>query len=126
MAKAEGNTFFKNGDITKAVEAYTRGIDSAKEDELTLKAALYNNRAHCWVQLYEPKKVVDDCTKCLEIEPNNVKALLRRATASESLEKIRGALNDFQQVVMLDPSNQLAQKGATRLRATLRAQGKEV
>jgi hypothetical protein len=32
---------------------------------------------------------------------------------------------DFQQVVMLDPSNQLAQKGATRLRATLRAQGKE-
>ena len=168
LAKAEGNTFFKNGDISKAVEAYTRCVLGARsgrrrsvptltpppattqrhrrvhgqrggaqsgalqQPRALLGATVRRARAHTHAspadvvltvdrRRYEPKKVVDDCTRCLEvrdapgrvslhalsaparahahthadaqIEPNNIKALLRRATASESLEKTRGALN---------------------------------
>lgn len=62
-------------------------------EETALKAALHNNRAHCYVQLYDPVKVIDESSKCLQIEPYNLKALLRRAGAYESTEKHRAALN---------------------------------
>jgi hypothetical protein len=35
----------------ECIDAARSGIDAATENEKELKAALYNNRAHCWVQL---------------------------------------------------------------------------
>jgi tetratricopeptide (TPR) repeat protein len=58
----------------------------------TAKADIYANRAACYVQLYEPKKVLDDCNNALKLAPDHAKALLRRAQALESLEKYKEAL----------------------------------
>jgi len=62
-------------------------------EENDLKAHLHSNRAHCWVQLYEPTNVVSECTECLALDPKNTKALLRRGFAYESLDKMRFALD---------------------------------
>ena len=40
-----------------------------------------------------------DCTAVLEIDPENVKALIRRAQAFEGLERYRFALQDVKQVL---------------------------
>jgi len=126
LLKEEGNAFFKIGKIPDALVKYEAGIKALKPDEISLKAQLYNNVAHCQVQLYDPKKVIAACDEVLAIEPFNTKALLRRATAYESTEKIRAALNDFEKVILVDPASQLAQKGASRTRASLRSQGKDL
>jgi tetratricopeptide (TPR) repeat protein len=126
LLKEEGNAFFKVGKIPDALAKYEAGIKALKPDETALKAQLWNNVAHCNVQLYDPKKVITACDEVIALEPFNTKALLRRATAYESTEKIRAALNDFEKVILVDPKSDLAQKGASRMRAQLRQQGKDL
>jgi tetratricopeptide (TPR) repeat protein len=61
LLKEEGNQFFKVGKIPEALQKYEAGIKALKPDETALKAQLYNNVAHCNVQLYDPKKVIAAC-----------------------------------------------------------------
>lgn len=52
----------------------------------------------------------------LSIEPRNVKALLRRATAREGQAKRLGAEEDFTAVLGIEPGNKEAQAGQARVR----------
>jgi len=74
------------------------------------------------VQLYEPKKVREDCDAALRLVTNHVKALLRRGQALESLEKYKDALADFEQVLKMEPGQKMAVAAAVRLRNSLRRQ----
>ena len=47
--------------------------------------------------------VCTDCTAVLEIEPDNVKALIRRAQAFEGVERYRFALQDCKTVLQMPP-----------------------
>merc|ERR1739841_334086 len=97
LKKEEGVALFKRGKIVEALAAFEEAIKALKPEEKSLKAALLNNRAHCNAQLrLDPKLIIKDCTAVLEIEPNNIKALLRRASAYEQIEKIRGALHTME------------------------------
>jgi hypothetical protein len=42
---------------------------------------------------YNHEQVVSDCSACLILQPQNTKALLRRALAYEALEKMQKALD---------------------------------
>lgn len=125
-AKEEGNEFFKIGKIPQAIEAYSKALGLCTEKESNVKADILCNRAACYVQLYEPHKVINDCTECLNISPMNVKALLRRGLANESLDKMRLALDDFRKVMSLDPRNTVALQSSSRIMNALKAQGKSV
>jgi len=50
-----------------------------------------------------------DCTAVLEIDPENVKALIRRAQAFEGLERYRFALQDVKQVLAM-PYNKVGKQ----------------
>lgn len=122
ITKMEGNEFFKNGDIDNAIEKYTTAIDMAdpNTDAQTLVDAL-SNRAACYRQHYKPEKCVEDCTRALEIQPTNVKALIRRAQSLEQLEKFKEALKDFEKVNQLTGATmQVACTGASRIRSALK------
>ncbi len=54
-------------------------------------------------------KVIDDCQKVLDIENNNVKALLRRATAYHKRKRFIEAINDINECLKLEPNNNKAQ-----------------
>jgi len=116
-AKEEGNEHFKLGKIPQAIESYTRAINLSTDPNE--KATIYSNRAACYVQLYEPQKVVADCTECLNVQPNNLKALIRRGLAYESLEKYKMALEDLQKVLLADPSVQVAGQAVHRIKSAL-------
>jgi len=124
--KEEGNEFFRVGKIPQAIEAYNKALGLCTEKEANVKADIYCNRAACYVQLYEPHKVINDCTECLNISPMNVKALLRRGLAYESLDKMKIALEDFRKVMSLDPRNTVALQSSSRIVNALKAQGKSV
>lgn len=126
LAKEEGNEFFRLGKIQQAIDAYTRALGLCKEAEANEKVNIYNNRAQCYVQLYEPSKVIADCTEALNLQPMSVKALLRRGLAYESMEKMRLALDDFRKVLALDPRNQTAITASSRITQALKKAGKSV
>ena len=57
-----------------------------------------------------------DCTACLELEPKNVKALLRRGTARAFLGQYTVALDDFEAAQRLEPQNKDAAAEIERMR----------
>lgn len=127
IIKMEANELYKVGDIDKAIIKYTQALaackDTTQKDKL-IKADIYGNRAACYRQLYSSKKVVADCTEALRLNPNHVKALIRRAQAQESLEKFDEALQDFQAANYLAPGTPVSIQGAARIRSALKRERK--
>jgi len=125
-AKEEGNEFFRVGKIPQAIEYYSKALGLCTDKEVVEKSNIYNNRAACYVQLYEPTKVIADCVEALTLVPMNAKALLRRGLAYESMDKMRLALDDFRKVLSLDPRNSVAITASSRITNALKAQGKSI
>ena len=63
-----------------------------------------------------PLPLLEDCTACLELEPKNVKALLRRGTARAFLGQYTVALDDFEAAQRLEPQNKDAAAEIERMR----------
>lgn len=55
----------------------------------------------CYKQISNFDGVISDCTAVLEVDPENVKALIRRAQAFEGVERYRFALQDVKTVLMM-------------------------
>ena len=47
---------------------------------------------------------IKDCTKAVELNPNYLKALYRRAELYEKTDKLDEALEDFKKIIEMDPS----------------------
>ncbi|EKX53040.1 hypothetical protein GUITHDRAFT_92164 [Guillardia theta CCMP2712] len=93
---------------------YTEAIETAPEGEKE-KAVFYNNRATCYFKMGKHDEVIKDCTSALKIDPDYTKCLLRRAQSYETEKKVCEAFDDYQKILKLDPSNQLALSGSARL-----------
>jgi len=66
--------------------------------------------------------VVSDTTEALKLDPNYVKALLRRAQAYEATDKLTDALKDYEAVLAIDDANKQALEGKRRLPEAIRIQ----
>jgi Flp pilus assembly protein TadD len=80
---------------------YTRALSLATTDEE--RVALLNNRGACRFQDRDFRQCVSDCNEALSIDPNNVKALLRRGQSYENIEKIELAMADMKRLQELSP-----------------------
>uniref|UniRef100_A0A8C5KJA2 Sperm-associated antigen 1 n=1 Tax=Jaculus jaculus TaxID=51337 RepID=A0A8C5KJA2_JACJA len=68
----------------------------------------YNNRAQAEIKLEKWSSAFQDCEKVLELEPGNIKALLRRATTYKHQSKLQEAIEDLSKVLEAEPDNELA------------------
>ena len=68
------------------------------------------------MKLKEYIKVISDTNECLGMEPNNVKALLRKGRAFVELQKPSEALDTYEKILDLDASNQTALTELVELR----------
>ena len=80
---------------------YTRALSLATTNEE--KVALLNNPAACRFQDRDFRQCVSDCNEALAIDPDNVKALLRRGQSYENIEKIELAMADMKRLQELSP-----------------------
>lgn len=71
--KNKGNELFKNGDFSNAIKHYSEAIKRNPDD-----AKIYSNRAACFTKLMSFDLALKDCEKAIELEPNFIKAYLRK------------------------------------------------
>lgn len=64
-------------------------------------------------------RVISDTNECLLLEPNNVKALLRKAQAFLGQEMITQAYETFEKVLRIDSTNQTAQQEIIKLQSKM-------
>lgn len=113
--KDEGNALFKVGKYWRAAKKYERAAwfieqertfsDEQKKEAKLLKVPCYLNSAACKLKLKDHKAVVTLCTKVLEMEPENVKALYRRAQAYVQIGESGLAESDITKALEIDPQN---------------------
>ncbi|MEE6463442.1 hypothetical protein FKM82_005903 [Ascaphus truei] len=72
--------------------------------------ASYNNRAQAEIKRKNWQNALNDCEKVLDLEPSNLKALLRRATVHKNLCNYRAAAVDLRRVLHHEPDNAAAKK----------------
>ncbi|KAM3697561.1 hypothetical protein ACB098_06G122500 [Castanea mollissima] len=90
-ARSRGKNLFSSGRFSEACSAYGEGL---KYD--SCNSVLYCNRAVCWSKLGLWEKSVEDCNQALKIQPNYMKALLRRAVSNAKLERWAEAMRDYE------------------------------
>lgn len=118
-AKQLGNSLFGDGKYEEAAKFYTRAIDLQKEPTKE-KANYYANRAACHQQTHMYALMVEDCSAALQIDPQHVKAYIRRAIAYEGMEKWQLALNDYNEAKQLAPGLANVSQGILRCQRAIR------
>ncbi|KAF8521602.1 hypothetical protein BU17DRAFT_75424 [Hysterangium stoloniferum] len=98
--KEEGNTFFKSGKLTAAVDKYTEALVIVGEQEEeanggSIRATLLSNRATALLKLGRREEALSDTNASLELVSTSYKALRTRARINMALEEYQSAVNDF-------------------------------
>jgi len=108
--KEAGNKAYVAKEFHRAIELYTKAI-LCRPDPV-----YYSNRAACWNALSEWEKVVEDTTAAINLDPEYVKALNRRANAYDHLGQYSEALLDFTASCIIDGfRNEQAAQAVERL-----------
>uniref|UniRef100_A0A7S1VMY9 Uncharacterized protein n=1 Tax=Grammatophora oceanica TaxID=210454 RepID=A0A7S1VMY9_9STRA len=102
--KEKGDEEYKAANFEGAITHYSKALSALENSgkassPIALKA--YSNRAACYKQISNFDGTISDCTAVLEVEPENVKALIRRAQAFEGVERYRFALQDVKTVLQM-------------------------
>ncbi|GAB2213575.1 hypothetical protein Droror1_Dr00017885 [Drosera rotundifolia] len=113
--KEEGNALFKAGKYARASKRYEKGAkyieydtsfsDEEKKQSKALKITCNLNNAACKLKLKDYKQAEKLCTKVLELDSRNVKALYRRAQAYIHLVDLELAEIDIKKALEIEPDN---------------------
>ncbi|PON95529.1 Peptidyl-prolyl cis-trans isomerase, FKBP-type [Trema orientale] len=113
--KEEGNALFKAGKYERASRRYEKAVkfieydssfgDEEKQQAKVLKITCNLNNAACKLKLKDYKQTEKLCTKVLELDNRNVKALYRRVQAYIQLVDLDLAEMDIKKALEIDPNN---------------------
>lgn len=113
--KGEGNVLFKAGKYSRASKRYEKAVkfieydtnfgEEEKKQAKALKVVCNLNNAACKLKLKDYKEAEKLCTKVLETESGNVKALFRRAQAYIQLADLDLAEFDIKKALEIEPNN---------------------
>ncbi|CAK7351557.1 unnamed protein product [Dovyalis caffra] len=115
--KEEGNKRFQNKDYAGALEQYNNALRITPKTHPD-RAVFHSNRAACLMQMkpIDYETVIAECTMALQVHPQFVRALLRRARAFEAIGKYEMAMQDVQVLLGAEPNHRDALDIARKLR----------
>lgn len=100
--RLRGNQAYKNGDMRKAEECYTHGINSSSSSsdnssECSVKpvALCYGNRAAAKISLGRLREAICDCEMAASLDPTYIKAFMRAANCYLVLGELGSAVEYF-------------------------------
>ncbi|KAL1139622.1 hypothetical protein AAG570_006602, partial [Ranatra chinensis] len=102
VLKLDGNTLFKNGHFEDAIKCYSEAISICPDDKKEDLATFYQNRAATFECMNKMEKVLEDCSKAIELSPKYIKALNRRYRAAERLGNLQQSLEDITAICILE------------------------
>ena len=108
--KERGNEWLKKGDYRAAIERYTAGMALDPSN-----AVLPANRAMALLKTSQFGAAETDCTLALSIDRTYVKAFHRRAAARVGLARLQEAVEDYDEVLRLEPNNKAASNEKTKI-----------
>ncbi|KAL2505699.1 Tetratricopeptide repeat (TPR)-like superfamily protein [Abeliophyllum distichum] len=113
--KEEGNQLFKIVKYQRAGKKYDKAAEYVSEDVVftdddqklvkTLRLSCWLNGAACSLKLNDFQEVIKLCSKVLDVESCNVKALYRRAQAYMKVAELHLAELDIKKALEVDPQN---------------------
>lgn len=89
---------------------FVRDVEPVRDARDALYAAVCNNMAACQLRLGNHEHAYRLSGKALTVDPDNVKALVRRCQASAELRMFDGALADARRALDRDPGNAVAKR----------------
>ena len=105
--KETGNAQFREGKYNDAKDSYTEAIFQAETSEVEvdsdLKAALFANRAACFMSLDEPEQCLSDCDRALALKTPYPRVRCRRFWALRKTGKKNDALAELKKAIEEDP-----------------------
>ncbi|KAF8661508.1 hypothetical protein HU200_056928 [Digitaria exilis] len=96
--RLRGNQAYAEGQLTKAEECYTHGINSFSPNEASRKALMlcYSNRAATRMSLGKMRDALSDCREATGIDPSFLKAQVRAANCLLALGDAEEAQKAFE------------------------------
>lgn len=116
--KEKGNDLVKAGRSQEAIELYDQSL------QLHYTLITVNNRAQAKLNVQDYSGAAADCTIILDQEPDNAKALFRRAKVWMGLKDLQRALEDINQVLQVQAQDSSALSYKEQILA-LRAQSEQ-
>jgi tetratricopeptide (TPR) repeat protein len=92
----------KLGHLEAAIRDYSRSI------ELAATAATYADRGEAYLGVKQPDKALVDFNAALQLDAQNLSALLGRAAIAHTQRAYTASLEDYSRVIELDPKNTTA------------------
>ncbi|KAL3850441.1 hypothetical protein ACJIZ3_012323 [Penstemon smallii] len=133
--KEEGNALFKAGKYVRASKRYEKAAkyieydtsfsEDEKKQSKALKVTCNLNNAACKLKLKDYKQAEKLCTKVLELESTNVKALYRRSQAYMNLADLDLAEFDIKKALEIDPDNRDVKIGYKALKEKMKEYNKK-
>lgn len=122
--KQSGNAAYLASQNVEAVALYSDALEVCPLSFSDDRAILFANRAAAQFKKGDLVATIQDCSESLELKPDYLKALVRRAQAYEDQDKPHEALKDFEKVLELDPKHAQANV-AVRVRLPEKVKAKD-
>jgi FK506-binding protein 4/5 len=124
--KNQGNAFFENSKLNLAAKKYEKSLDifahnSGSNDEekkkiKELNLLLHLNLAMVHLKNRACKLSIEQCTKALDIDPNNVKGLYRRGMAHTMNCDYEEAKRDYEKALDIEPDSKTVKTALAQLK----------
>ncbi|KAK1429513.1 hypothetical protein QVD17_11722 [Tagetes erecta] len=113
--RLRGNQAYGNGDLVKAEDCYTQGLNSVSENEKSrscLRALMlcYSNRAAARISLGRMKEALEDCLMAATIDPNFLKVQVRAAHCYLAMGDIENAKGHYMKCLQFGDDDSVDRK----------------
>lgn len=120
-AKEAGGKAWSDGNFLEACEHFTNAISLASGDSEMLKV-LYSNRSASYLKIGRSSEALADANKCIELDAQWSKGLVRKGDALMMLSRNTEALEIFESLLRTTPGDTSAKTKLTQIRAAIHAQ----
>lgn len=115
--KAQGNQAFAAKDFTKAIEFFTKAIETSP----TPNHVLYSNRSASYASLKNFTKALNDAEECVTVNDSWAKGYNRVGSAQHGLGNLDDAKTSYKKALELDQNNAMAKDGLKSVEDSERA-----
>ncbi|KAK0422200.1 hypothetical protein QR680_007427 [Steinernema hermaphroditum] len=127
VLKARGKYYFNREEYDKAIYVYKRAMElrDIEEGDVPIRklfSTIRSNIAMCYAKMGDLRTAKEEAEAALELDPCNVKAMLKRAQALEKMNEFEDAVDQLKEALAVEPDSPHITRELNRLKVLLREQ----